>query len=306
MLAGFSTSHATVEFDWAYIGNAGNAADTSGYGAVNYGFSISKTEVTLGQYTEFLNAVAKSDPYSLYSSSMGSDVNVRGISRSGESGSYIYSVIGNANRPVTFVSWYDAARFVNWLENGQGTGSTEIGVYNLTLPIPVRNAEATYFLPSENEWYKAAYYDPTKNGVGGYWLHANRSNTLGGNRIGDTGAANYNDGNTAQAENGLDSRLTIGGIYGSSSASSYGTFDQGGNVAEWTEALNGAARVLRGGHNGNGEMNLRSSYRNSGSATGENSNTGFRVATAIPEPSSILFVVLGAGALLARRLRKRG
>lgn len=54
-----------------------------------------------------------------------------GITRSGSSGSYIYSVIpGRGDRPVCWVNWYDAARFCNWLHNGKGTGDTEIGAYN--------------------------------------------------------------------------------------------------------------------------------------------------------------------------------
>ncbi|NBW96482.1 MAG: PEP-CTERM sorting domain-containing protein [Planctomycetia bacterium] len=84
--------------------------------------------------------MAATDTYSLYNTNMGTDLNSRGISRSGSSGSYTYSVINNggnsANRPITWVSWFDSARFANWMANGQPTGAqssttTENGAYNM-------------------------------------------------------------------------------------------------------------------------------------------------------------------------------
>jgi len=82
-------------------------------GSVGYNYSIGKYEVTLNQYCAFLNAVGATDTYGLYNYSLSWMPEVRGISRSGASGSYRYSVSGSGNRPVTYVSWFDAARFVN-------------------------------------------------------------------------------------------------------------------------------------------------------------------------------------------------
>ena len=76
----------------------------------------------MNQYTAFLNGGRNPDTYGLYNTNMGTDLNIKGIVRSGVSGSYSYSVIGDGNRPVTYVSWFDAARFTNWLHNGQPTG----------------------------------------------------------------------------------------------------------------------------------------------------------------------------------------
>lgn len=162
------------------VGNSGNAKDPNPdtgnrFGSVSYLYSIGKYEVTVGQYTTFLNAVAKTDTYGLYTTNM-TAAEIAGIARSGSSGSFSYSVIGSPNHPVTFVSWGDAARFSNWLHNGQPTGSqnastTEDGAYTLNGAISdaalyavSRNANANWFIPSVNEWYKAAYHQPADQG----------------------------------------------------------------------------------------------------------------------------------------------
>src|SRR5262249_12950750 len=125
----------------------------------------------------------KTDPYSLYDTGMSS--RGVGIARSGSSGSYTYSVINNSGSlPITYVGWGEAARFTNWLQNGQptgaeGPGTTETGAYTLN-PNPAtelynetRNAGATVFLPSEDEWYKAAYYNPATHSYNQYPFSSN-------------------------------------------------------------------------------------------------------------------------------------
>ena len=116
--------------------------------------------------------MAATDTYSLYHTSMGTNLNVAGISRTGSSGSYTYSVINNggdsSNRPITFVKWWDAARFANWLANGQPTGAqtnttTENGACNVNgltsgsapgknVTNPNTSAAPTFYIPTENEW----------------------------------------------------------------------------------------------------------------------------------------------------------
>ena len=304
-----SSASAVVSIDYVSVGYAGNAADSTGYGAVAYEYKIAKNETTIGQYTEFLNAKAKSDPYALYSTDMTTSY-IAGISRTGSSGSYAYSVIGSsANKPITFVSWFDAARFCNWLHNGQGNGSTESGAYTLNgamSGIYLKNPNATVWIPSENEWYKAAYYDATKGGTGGYWKYANQSNSLGGNMIGNANSANYADESNGYATyvGGSSWGITDVGAYGANSDSFFGTNDQGGNVWELNDAVvYGLARGMRGGCWNDLDYGLPSSYWASiDPSVVQGDGVGFRVAS-VPEPSGVVLTLLASGMWVTRRKR---
>src|SRR3954465_7955760 len=99
----WSVSASAITIVTVPVGDAGNANDPATgnlYGGVNYAYSIGKYEVTTGQYTDFLNAVAATDTYALYNTNMALDREIAGIKRSGAAGSYIYSVIGSPNHPV--------------------------------------------------------------------------------------------------------------------------------------------------------------------------------------------------------------
>jgi sulfatase modifying factor 1 len=317
-----SPAFAVVTIDWVTIGDAGNAAQSAanrthsdsggdGFGAVDYNYRMARNETTIAQYTSFLNAVATTDPYGLYNTNMASDGNIAGISRSGTSGSYTYSVIGSGDRPITYVSWFDAARFTNWLHNGQGNGDTETGAYTLngaTSGIITKNVGATVWIPTEDEWFKAAYYDPTHmSGAGGYWLHANQSNSMTGNTIGAAGAANYIDEDFAVTQSlsysSSQNYLTDSGAYGAGSQSYYGTNDQAGNVFEWNDSVSvqfADARGLRGGAWENSDFYLSSSNYVEAGVTYHGRDTGFRLAS-IPEPSTALLTLLSSAVLLRRR-----
>ena len=181
-----SFCQAEITMDWVTVGNAGNANDSTGYGAVSYEYKIGTYEVTAGQYTEFLNAVAATDSHGLYSTKMWSYTDSPQIEQSGNSGSYTYSVASDyANRPASCVSWYDTLRFSNWLHNGQPTGgqttaTTEDGAYDMSLGSSVtRKAGAQVWLPSEDEWYKAAYHK--NDGItGNYFDYPTSSDSVPG------------------------------------------------------------------------------------------------------------------------------
>jgi formylglycine-generating enzyme required for sulfatase activity len=310
-----TSAAASVTIDYVSVGNAGNAADSTGYGAVAYAYQIGKYEVTNAQYGAFLNAVdpGGANANGVYSSSMGT--NARGgitYTASAASGAKYTIRTSMGDKPVNYVSWYDAARFTNWLGNGQGSGSTETGSYTLNgnTGIITKNVGATVYLPSEDEWYKAAYYDPTAGAGGGdnYWLHATQSDTAP-----TVGSANFSTGaifnpgaNVANYNKGADWNSQNGNVttVGSAAANNYfGTFDQAGNVWEWNDAvIDGSSRGLRGGSFYDNVLDLHSSFRYDFDPLNEGNDFGFRVAS-VPEPTSLLLTMLAGGVMLARRKR---
>ncbi|MBI4578863.1 MAG: SUMF1/EgtB/PvdO family nonheme iron enzyme [Planctomycetes bacterium] len=310
-----------VNIQSVVVANPGNAGELSGTGgeggdpricgSVAYIYEMGKFEVTEDQYATFLNAVAQTDPYGLYS-------NMMNIGRSGTSGNYRYNG-ASSSRPVSWLSWGDAARFCNWLTNGQpgisgydGNGqpifdpvpqnanSTEDGSYylngattNAALMAVTRKANAIWVIPSEDEWYKAAYHK--NDGVtANFWDYPTRTNTM---PIAENPPGGVNSVN-ARHDGNPEPKPVGAYIY---AASPYGTFDQGGNLWEWTEAVVSVGRQLRGGSfdlDASATWALgRGFYFN---PNRELSYTGFRVAY-IPEPATVCLLMIGA--LLARRKR---
>jgi len=294
--AGPATPALAVSIDWVTVGLPGNAADEqTGFGSVAYTYRISKYEVTNAQYVEFLNAVATTDPNGLYNTEMASGLG--GITRSGGSGSFQYEPIsGREQMPVVFVSFYDALRFANWMHNGQLSGvqdatTTEGGTYTIT-PQGIadnsitRNAGANIFLPNWDEWYKAAYHDALGLQTTAYFDYpagADAQTTCGG----PTGTVNH-----ANCNNQVLDLTNVGGYTGSPSP--WGTFDQGGNIWEWNEAISisGKGREIRGGSFGDGPTALAVTTQLSDLPSNETATEGFRLAS-IPEPGTGLLVALG-------------
>ncbi len=312
-----ATASQAVTIDYVPVGDAGNVNDIhgDGYGGVANPYLIGTYEVTNSQYAQFLNAVADADPNGLYNAEMGGGWNdIGGISRSGALGSYEYAVRENrGNRPVNYVSWYDTLRFSNWLHNGQPTGpqstsTTEDGAYDMLLGSSVvRKPGARAFLPSEDEWYKAAYYKGDGDNAG-YWDYPTQSDTAptadappGADMF--NGSANYADSGYVDP---TYYTTEVGAYDAKPSDSAYGTFDQGGNLYEWNEADrsgDGSLRGLRGGSWEYSSFSLHALYRGyQFSPTLEYYDMGFRVAS-VPEPGSITLLICGlvAGLMWWRR-----
>jgi formylglycine-generating enzyme required for sulfatase activity len=226
------------------------------------------------------------------------------------------------NRPATGVSWHEAARFVNWLNTS--TGSTPAykfafqpgeGGYGANADIQLwtpsdagynasnlyRNSLARYYLPSVDEWHKAAYYDPISSVYYDYPTGSNTAPTAVASGTA-AGTAVYNQ---PLAQGPADITLA-GGL------SPYGTMGQGGNVYQWEETdfdlvncpiPGSSARDVRGGYWNRDSSDLSSSRRDFPvNPFFESSSVGFRVAST-PEPSTLLLGALASLALLRRRLR---
>jgi formylglycine-generating enzyme required for sulfatase activity len=289
-LVGAGVASANITIATVRVANPGNAADITGFGSVAYNYNIGEYDVTSSQYTAFLNAVAATDTYGVYNSIMsGTGVGNPGIIQSGSSGSYTYSVAaGRGNYPATDVTYWDTLRFANWLDNGQpngaeGPGTTETGTYTLT-PTGIandtvtRNANYTWAVTSENEWYKAAYYTPlggTGNSNPDYWLYATQSNTI------SLAQANF----WITQPPPLDTTPVGSYPY----PSYYGTYDQAGNVWNWNESIYnstiGSDRGVRGGDfHYSSEYNMSSLEDIYDNPTVEVAEIGFRVSQAVIPP----------------------
>jgi len=288
-----------VEIDWVTVSGQGNGCDLKPqgcFGKVDYAYRVGKYEVTNAQYAEFLNAVASTDTHGLYSGTMGSGMG--GIVRTDSQSGYSYAaIVGRESKPVNFVSFYNTLRFSNWLHNGQPVGSqgnatTEDGAYSLTsLGMNFnqigRNTDASVFLTSEDEWYKAAFYD----GVTQNFF--------------DFASGNDSQIECAAPSSAFDSANCLGAVGVPSFVGAYlnsigpnGTFDQSGNLSEWTESRYGNfGRVVRGGSFRTGSISgLSANSRSSSTASFPGQEfIGFRVASVIPEPSTAL--LLGVGLL---------
>ena len=345
-----ATTAQAVNIETVPVGNLGNDPDTRyntpGYGRVDYVYNIGKYEVTAGQYTEFLNAVDPEGTNSdgLYNPVMNSNLHGCQITLNGSDYDFSGAPSGTAsdweNRPVNHVSWYDAAMFANWLTSGNihrgvydtsagaGWGNSAANSYTGITPRDSAAMDAlvatygkVWAIPTEDEWYKAAYHDKTAGLAATYFDYPTSSNTAPG-YVNDSG--NLSGTGTAFTEGGIDpgnyatydGDLGINGIgpdyyrtevgEWENSDSPYGTFDQGGNLWEFNETLIGSSsRGLRGCGWSDTSYGLAASDRGSYLyPTVRSYLVGFRVAS-IPEPSTFALLAMGAVALLAYAWRRR-
>jgi formylglycine-generating enzyme len=260
-----------INIDFVTIGNAGNAGDLAnpyGCGAVSYNYRIGKYEVTNAQWNDFTGAAG---------------------APTGNDDGYSYSsTYTDAQQPTNNVSWYEAAQFCNYLTSGDkskgayqfsGDNANPGSFLGIDRIAAISSYGITYVIPTEDEWYKAAYF---KSDASGYSLYANGTNIAPSTS--DTCyniySSPWNVGTGTQEQNG--------------------TYDMMGNVWEWNETpINSSRRGFLGGGYDGSDLLLRSSDRNKGYPDSEFYAVGFRVAE-IPEPATILLLTLG-GLLLRKK-----
>ncbi len=264
----------SITMDFVTVGNIDNVNDThgDGYGAVDYSYNIGTYEVTENQWDAVVGANA------------GDLLDDPGY--------------WSGDQPVAEISWNDAAMFCNWLTSGDVTdGAYTIDISGVVTAIDRAGAVSThgtvYVIPDEDEWYKAAYYDPSKAGGAGYWDYPTMDDD-----------PNPPDGIDPPVDSGFDAVFYDGYNQGQPNdvdnagvLSHYGTMGQGGNVWEWNETAIGSDRGLRGGSWSGNSSNLAASSRIGNSPSIESVSLGFRVAS-VPEPGSTALLVCGLLSLI--------
>ena len=259
----------TMQMPMVTIGDAGNLADPlTGYGAVPYVYQIGAYDVTTAQYTGFLNAVAEGgDPYGLYTPGMATDLPTDGITQTSSSGRFTYAVRGNGNVPATDVTWGDAARFVNWLQNGQptgaeGPGTTETGTYTLNggtssaaLMAVSRSTTSTWYCPRRTSGTRPHTTRVVEQIITiGSTPHVATIHPATCSRPPARTTPTFPFDNPNPPFNGLTDPVNYVTPVGAFAASRgpYGTFDQNGDVWQWIETADGsevrdsARRRIRG------------------------------------------------------------
>ena len=293
LLETFGNEENQFQLEFVTIGNPENAPDfqndtlwtrpSSPYavGSVSYVYNIGKHEISR-------DMVQKANQLG------GLGISLGDLSFNGGNG---------VHRPATSINFLEAARFVNWLNTSAGNHAAyKIDSNdNLQLWTPaeagynsgnlLRNDLAKFWVPSSNEWYKAAFGSPT-----GAWF----DNATGS----DLAPEAVSGGNLGA----IYRQLSPSDITNAGGLSLWGTMGQGGNALEWTEtAMDGVNdsgsenRELRGGGWEFGDIS--NSYRSGSSPQDAGYAVGFRVAM-VPEPSSLSLFLAGGAVFAAARRRK--
>jgi formylglycine-generating enzyme required for sulfatase activity len=307
------------DYQWATIGAVGNApftgptpyGDIAPVGGVNYEYRMAKMEVTTAQWVEFANAASE----------IGADFRIG----EGPIGGYrqvgnfpngrprwgLLTTIPNAGLlPVQGIKWLNAARLCNWLHNDKALTLEALatGAYDTSTFGRVMNPQtggyqrtdalthlpgAKFWIPTRDEWTKAAFFDPNRYGAGqgGYWTYSTSSDTapiIGPESAGgqtNAGYTNYSD--VAAFLLGAHPNTT----------SPWGLLDVSGGSQEWQETVIDPSRLSRfyGGsyapiqfdpHQRPLEADLIYLSGGGGSPESEGGNVSLRIASAVPSPGA--------------------
>lgn len=305
--------HATTEFgiDFVTVGDPGNAPvppeffeyfTPQPWGSVGYDYRIARTELSLGQWHEFVTAYLPHYDGTINSALTSSKMRV-------SFGQVLYNVGYQPDHPAD-MSWEFAARYCNWLHNGKvneawafesGAYDTstfyedEHGVYHHQL---AHSPDARYWIPTHDEWVKAAHYDPNRHGPGdgGYWIYPNASDEPLIPGLPEEGG---------ETNAGYQTPRTPIGAY-PDVQSPWGLLDVSGGVREWTSTMRTPTVLkvyVRATESGGSFPELwdRVDFDQSASVRGVAPTTGLRIAAAVPAPASACALGLFAFALAPRR-----
>lgn len=242
-------------------------------------------------------------------------------------------------RPVGNISWRMAAMYANWLHNDKSTdreaflnGAYDVSTFGYSgttfTDQFAHHPTARFWIPTWDEWIKAAHYDPNRAGPGqgGYWTYPTTSDTIPaygppGERV-RLGGTPQPDANGPLAEaNGGWSNLNFPGFNPfavnlaayPSVQSPWGLLDLAGGTSEWVEEIGFAdpdnqafpiARLFEGSSWAIPSSPLSDQLRIVGGDFPSLStyDLGFRIAAAVPAPGCVLPLM---GLLFAVRWRHR-
>lgn len=315
------------DFAWRTIGAPGNApyqgdwmSQTNGRGRVDYTYRISALEITSAQWMEFVNA---------YAGALGDPYGFKFVSYWGAEQDFSYSGPGRRYKlradlpqasmnPVFGISWRKAAMYANWLHNQKAPTLAAIanGAYDIstfgTDPLTgaltdqaAHNPGAKFWIPTLDEWIKAAHYDPNRHGPGqgGYWEYSHTSDTAP-----TSGAPGQGQTSAGYIINSYEEYFIPLGAY-PEVRSPWGLLDVSGGAWEWTEDWlyleHTTSRIVEGARAGQTfEFLDLVSRRASESPQFHGGYESFRIASSIPAPTTLM-VIWGASITLAHTLKRR-
>jgi formylglycine-generating enzyme required for sulfatase activity len=320
--------------EFVTVGDPGNPAWTgggsnNGRGAVDYEFRIGKFEVTTAQWAEFMNAAldrpsADRIPHVFAPSQWGAV----GATPQNPGGQRFTVPAGREMIPTGGVDWRTSAIFCNWLHNGKGTSRESFlsGAYDVSTfgyfmggstftDQIIRSPGARYYIPSLDEWMKAAHWSPDRNGSGqgGWYLYSNSSDDpytyAPPPGMGHGGTANAVWGDFSYP--GLSPyNVPLGAYVGVTSP--WGLYDAAGGTSEWTEGvfqipdeMFPRSRFYEGSAWGFGASFSDHARSPGGSIfpSYSGSDMGLRIAAVVPNPASLMMVLPGMLAIVTRRTR---
>jgi formylglycine-generating enzyme required for sulfatase activity len=300
------------DFGWSVIGDPGNRPATVDevpglwngtggrtVGAVDYSFRMATTEVTASQFSEFLNAYRPHTTFSVFS------IQLTGLDVAYDFDNETFVSFSGIDGIAARVTWRMAARYTNWLHNGKGTEASdfETGVYDTqTFSFNAdgtfndqltHHADADFWLPTSNEWIKAAHWDPEKdNGEGGYWYYPHGSDEV---------PIYAPPGEGGESSGGLFDLYPVASY---AAQGPWGLYDMSGSATEWLETAN-STRTLRlydGSSSGTlTDSDFFDAIDGRGSGFVHASYSGFRVASVVPTPATLLLPLAALLTLTPRR-----